>query len=88
MAPWQDGAVGSEPDEVWHASMMHVSRFLRLRAEAVMIPAQSVAGLKAKARLALMASMERPDGTVDPESHDAIAWSLCRDVLALAEGRI
>ncbi|CAI9121337.1 hypothetical protein [Brytella acorum] len=86
MAPWQDEGAGPEPDAVWEASHRHAERFVRLRGEAATIPAMSLAGLRAKARLVLSDLPDRPYGGVDAEHSDAIVWSLCRDLLALTGG--
>jgi len=86
MAPWQDGSAGAEPDEVWEASGTHLRRFMRLRSEAALMPANTMAGVQAKARLALVGEPQQPTLLADPASPEAVVWSLCRDLLAMTGG--
>jgi len=88
MAPWQGSdVIGPEPDDVWQASYGHAQRFVALRAEAAAIPAMSLAGLRAKARLVLSGLPDQPCPGFDGEQSEFISWSLCRDLLALTGGQ-
>lgn len=53
--------------------------------EAGSLQAHTLAGLQAKARLALTAMPLNRNGTVNPGAPDYLAWSLCRDLLGVAE---
>jgi hypothetical protein len=52
--------------------------------EAGNLQAHTLAGLQAKARLALTAMPLNRNGTVSPGAPDYLAWSLCRDLLGMA----
>ncbi|MBB2199368.1 MAG: hypothetical protein ABF479_09520 [Gluconacetobacter sp.] len=52
-----------------------------LRLAAMELPASTVAGLRAKARLVLTTLDLRADGTIRPDEDDFVAWSLCRDLI-------
>ncbi|MFT8863177.1 MAG: hypothetical protein ABF916_09345 [Acetobacter fabarum] len=48
------------------------------------LEAHTLAGLQAKARLALAAMPLNRNGTVSPGAPEYLAWSLCRDLLGVA----
>jgi len=50
------------------------------------MPANTMAGVQAKARLALVGEPQQPTLLADPESPEAVVWSLCRDLLAMTAG--
>ncbi|GBQ96646.1 hypothetical protein GLI01_23220 [Gluconacetobacter liquefaciens] len=52
-----------------------------LRLAAMELPARTVAGLRAKARLVLTTLDLRADATIRPDQDDFAAWSLCRDLI-------
>lgn len=49
------------------------------------LQAHTLAGLQAKARLALTAMPLNRNGTVSPGSSNYLAWSLCRDLLGITQ---
>lgn len=55
------------------------------RDDAGNLQAHTLAGLQAKARLALTAMPLNRNGTISPGAPDYLAWSLCRDLLRVAE---
>jgi hypothetical protein len=61
---------------------------MRLRQRIVGIPAHTGPGLAAKARIVLRYSNADAHGELDPDSDDAMAWSLSQDLVRLfGEGR-
>ncbi|BCI65489.1 hypothetical protein [Acetobacter aceti] len=70
------------PDHVYAEQLRLSSIAGDLRSQALAIPAHTLDGFRAKARLVMTTLETRQDGSMAPDREGYPAWSLCQDLLA------
>jgi hypothetical protein len=77
--PWAD-VPGGPPDAVIDRLDAITGQYQKLLADLYVMPALTLDGVRAKARIAYRSLGSYADGA--PEESDRLTWSLCRDLLS------